>query len=390
MSLSSEIENTPAGKGAPAKRVATRTIFFVTGMAVGLWGILVPYAQLRTHSEAGTLGLLLLCLGAGSLLSMLGSGKFIGRFGCRSVIITAVLMYCLMLPLLATFSEIWLLALSLFIFGMGIGLADVAVNVQGAIVEQAAGKALMSGFHCLWSVGGIAGAGGGALLLSSGVTPQGSTFYAVSLVILGTAYSFRGLLPFGAHEEENTEGKPKARPNFRLILMAVMAMICFMAEGAVLDWSGVFLTREHGLALEHAGWGLAVFAVAMSLMRLTGDAIISALGRKRVLLAGGILGAAGYLMVVLLPGFILPICGFALVGMGVANIAPVLITLAGQEKVMPVNMSVAMVATLGYLGILGGPALIGFIAHFSSLYIGFSIVAAALLIITFGAYKLKY
>ena len=385
-----EIENTPTDTGAPAKRVATRTVFFVTGMAMGLWGALVPYAQLRTQAEAGTLGLLLLCLGAGSLVSMLGSGKIIGRFGCRNVIVAAVVMYCLTLPLLATFSDIWLLALSLFIFGMGIGLADVAVNVQGAMVEQAAGKPLMSGFHCLWSVGGIAGAGGGAALLSSGVTPQGSTFYVVALVILGTVYSLRSLLPFGAHEEERMEGKPKARPNFRLVLMAAMMMICFMAEGAVLDWSGVFLARERGLALEHAGWGFAVFAIVMSLMRLTGDAIVSALGRKRVLVVGGILGIAGYLMVVLLPGWILPICGFALVGIGVANMAPVLFTLAGQEKVMPVNMSVAMVATLGYFGILGGPALIGFIAHLSSLYVAFSAVAAAFLIITFGACKLRY
>jgi len=392
LSLPFEIgfENTPAGTGAPSRRVATQMIFFVTGMAMGLWGALVPYAQLRTHAEAGTLGLLLLCLGAGSLLSMLGSGKITGCFGCRNVIVAAVVTYCLTLPLLATVSDIWLLGLCLFIFGMGIGLADVAVNVQGTMVEQAAGEPLMSGFHCLWSVGGIAGAGAGALLLSSGVTPQGSAFCIVILVLLGTAYSIRSLLPFGAHEEEHAEGLRKGRPNFRLVLIAIMMMICFMAEGAVLDWSGIFLTGERGLALEHAGLGFAVFAIAMSLMRLTGDAIVSALGRKQVLVVGGILGIAGYLMVVLLPGCILPICGFALIGIGVANIAPVLFTLAGQEKVMPVNMSVAMVATLGYLGILGGPALIGAIAHFSSLYVAFSAVAAAFLIITFGARKLKY
>lgn len=320
MSLSSEIESLNSHAGSPARRIATRAIFFVTGMAMGLWAALVPYAQLRTHSEAGDLGLLLLCLGTGSLLSMLGSGRIIGRFGCRAIIVAAVVLYCLMLPVLAVFSDIWLLALSLFIFGMGIGLADVAVNVQGTLVEQAADKPLMSGFHCLWSVGGIAGAGGGALLLSAGITPLGSTFFAVALVVIVTAWSFRGMLPFGAHEEEGAEGKPKARPNFRLVLMAVMAMICFMAEGAVLDWGGVFLTRERGLALEHAGWGFAVFAVAMSLMRLTGDVIVSALGRKRILVAGGILGIAGYLMVVLLPGWILPLCGFALVGIGAANI----------------------------------------------------------------------
>ncbi|GAB2925671.1 MFS transporter [Hafnia psychrotolerans] len=391
MSLSSEIENTTAHVASPVKRVATRAIFFVTGMAMGLWAALVPYAQLRTHSEAGDLGLLLLCLGAGSLLSMLGSGRLIGRFGCRAVIIASVVLYCLMLPLLATFSDIWLLALTLFIFGMGIGLADVAVNVQGTLVEQASDKPLMSGFHCLWSVGCIAGAGGGALLLSAGITPQGSTWFTIALVAIITVYSYRGLLPFGAHEEEEpVEGKTKARPNFRLMLMSVMAMICFMAEGAVLDWGGVFLTRERGLALEHAGWGFAVFAIAMSLMRMTGDAIVSTLGRKRVLVVGGMLGIAGYLMVVLLPGWIFPLCGFALVGIGAANIVPVLITLAGQEKVMPVNMSVALVATLGYLGVLGGPALIGFIAHLSNLYVGFSAVAAAFLVILFGAYQLKY
>lgn len=154
--------------GSQARRSATRAIFFVTGMAMGLWAALVPYAQMRTHAEAGQLGLLLLCLGGGSLIAMLGSGRIIGLAGCRRVIVVSVVLYCLMLPLLATLADIRLLAASLFVFGMGIGLADVAMNVQGTLVEQAADKPLMSGFHCLWSVGGIAGAGGGALLLGAG------------------------------------------------------------------------------------------------------------------------------------------------------------------------------------------------------------------------------
>lgn len=375
--------------GSQARRSATRAIFFVTGMAMGLWAALVPYAQMRTHAEAGQLGLLLLCLGGGSLIAMLGSGRIIGLAGCRRVIVVSVVLYCLMLPLLATLADIRLLAASLFVFGMGIGLADVAMNVQGTLVEQAADKPLMSGFHCLWSVGGIAGAGGGALLLGAGISPQTTTFWAVALIVLVTACSFPALLTSGG-EDPHQPPDTASRPNFRLVLMAIMAMICFMAEGAILDWSGIFMTQDRGMAVEHAGWGFAAFAVAMSLMRATGDAVVKTLGRQHVLIIGGILGIAGYLIVVLVPGWTMALCGFALVGIGAANIVPVLITLAGQEKVMPVHRSVALVATLGYLGVLGGPALIGWVVHLTNLYVAFALVAAAFMVIVLGAFKLKY
>ncbi|MBK0000921.1 MFS transporter [Erwinia sp. S38] len=382
------MQNTMVGVDSSARRASTRAIFLVTGMAMGLWAALVPYAQLRTGAEAGDLGLLLLCLGGGSLIAMLASGRIIGQLGCRAVIVAGVLLYCLTLPLLAVFSDIRLLALSLLIFGMGVGLTDVAMNVQGTLVEQAANKPLMSGFHCLWSVGGIAGAGGGALLLGSGFSPLGAVLCTVALVVLVTLGFLSSLLPTGGEEEQSEGGK--ARPNFRLVLMAVMAMICFMAEGAILDWSGIFITQERGMAVEHAGWGFAAFAIAMSLMRLTGDVVVTALGRKRVLIIGGVLGIVGYLLTVLTDGWAMSLFGFALVGIGAANIVPVLITLAGQEKVMPVNRSVAMVATLGYFGVLGGPALIGWVAHLSNLYVAFSLVALSFLIIVLGALKLKY
>lgn len=382
-------KNDPQETGSPARRMSTRAIFFVTGMAMGLWAALVPYAQMRTHAEAGQLGLLLLCLGGGSLIAMLGSGRIIGLAGCRRVIIAAVIVYCLMLPLLATLSDIRLLAISLFVFGMGIGLADVAMNVQGTLVEQAADKPLMSGFHCLWSVGGIAGAGGGAMLLSAGLTPQATSFWAIALVVLVTACSFPALLAASGETSQQEKGNA-SRPNFRLVLMAIMAMICFMAEGAILDWSGIFITQDRQMAVEHAGWGFATFAIAMSLMRFIGDRVVKVLGRKRVLMSGGILGIAGYLIVVLLPGWGSSLFGFALVGIGAANIVPVLITLAGQEKAMPVHRSVAMVATLGYFGVLGGPAVIGWIAHLTNLYVAFSLVAMAFVVIVLGASKLKY
>lgn len=373
-----------------AKRVATRAIFFVAGFAMGLWASLVPYAQNRLNFDAGSLGMLLLCLGSGSLLAMLFSGKLIGRLGCRRIMLLGIALTCFFLPTLAVIDLFPLMALCLFFFGAGIGLVDVAVNVQGSLVEQSSDKPLMSGFHCLFSIGSIVGAGGGAILFTIGLMPITVTLIAVTVIGIITSVVFNELIPFGDHKEPNKSVMTKPRPNFRLILMALMCMICFMAEGAILDWSGVFLTNDRGLDIVHAGWGFAIFGGTMSIMRFSGDKVVSLLGRKRVLIFSSVFAMIGYAIVVIIPDWKFTLLGFALVGVGAANIVPVLITLAGQEKVMPVNMSVALVATMGYFGILGGPALIGFIAHLTNLYIAFSIVALTFLVITLGAFKLKY
>lgn len=372
------------------KRVATRAIFFVAGFAMGLWASLVPYAQNRLNFDAGSLGMLLLCLGSGSLLAMLFSGKLIGRLGCRRIMLLGIVLTCFFLPTLAVIDLFPLMALCLFFFGAGIGLVDVAVNVQGSLVEQSSDKPLMSGFHCLFSIGSIVGAGGGAILFTIGLMPITVTLIAVAVMAIITSAVFNELIPFGDHKQPNESAMTKPRPNFRLILMALMCMICFMAEGAILDWSGVFLTNNRGLDIVHAGWGFAIFGGTMSIMRFSGDKVVSLLGRKRVLIFSSVFAMIGYAIAVIIPDWKFTLLGFALVGVGAANIVPVLITLAGQEKVMPVNMSVAMVATVGYFGILGGPALIGFIAHLTNLYIAFSIVALTFLVIVMGAFKLKY
>lgn len=373
-----------------AKRTSTRAVFFIAGFAMGLWASLVPYAQNRLQFDAGSLGLLLLCLGTGSLLAMLFSGKLIGHFGCRKIMSLGIVLTCIFLPTLAIIDQFPLMAVCLFFFGAGIGLVDVAVNVQGSLVEQSSDKPLMSGFHCLFSIGSIAGAGGGATLFALGLMPLTVTFIAIVLIAIITSAVFNELIPFGDHKEPSESAIAKPRPNFRLVLMALMCMICFMAEGAVLDWSGVFLTNDRGLDITHAGWGFAVFGGTMSVMRFIGDKVVSILGRKRVLILSSLFAMVGYAVAVIIPDWKFTLLGFALVGIGAANIVPVLITLAGQEKVMPVNMSVAMVATLGYFGVLGGPALIGFIAHLTDLYTAFSIVALTFIVITVGAFKLKY
>jgi len=317
---------------------------------------------------------------------MLFSGKLAGRFGCRAVIVVSVLMTSLAFPFLATTDSISIMVLSLLVFGAGVGLTDVTVNIQGALIEQESTQPLMSGFHGLFSIGGIVGAAGGSVILSCGVTPMMMSFTASVIIVLLVLLVSKNLLPFAAH----SEGESRSfKLNSRLLLMAAMCMICFLAEGAMLDWSGIWLTAERGLTLQHAGWGYAVFAVAMAIMRLTGDRLIRLLGRQKMLLLSGIFAIAGYALAVLLPSWEASLLAFILVGIGAANVAPIVTTLAGVEKIMPSNMSVALVSTVGYLGILMGPALIGFVAHTTNLSVAFISIAISLVVVVLGAVKLK-
>ncbi|QGY33319.1 MFS transporter [Pantoea cypripedii] len=369
------------------RRVSTRAAFFIAGFGMGAWAPLVPYAQQRLNLDAGTLGMLLLCLGSGSLLTMLFSGKLAGRFGCRAMITVGTIMICLSLPLLATVNSMPLMVLSLLVFGAGVGLTDVTVNIQGALVEQDSDVPLMSGFHGLFSIGGIVGSACGSLVLSSGLSPLTTSLCAIVVVAIIILFTGKHLLSFAAHEDQHTS---PFRPNATLLLMAAMCMVCFLAEGSMLDWSGVWLTSERGLGIEHAGWGYAAFGCAMAVMRLSGDRIVRLLGRKALLICSGLFAMCGFAVAVCIPGWEASLVGFVLVGIGAANVAPVLTTLAGLEKTMPPNMSVAFVSTVGYLGILAGPAILGFIAHISSLSVAFLCISASLLLVLLGGMKLRF
>ena len=369
------------------KRLSTRAAFFIAGFAMGAWAPLVPYARHRLELDPALLGLLLLCLGCSSLITMIFSGKLAGKFGCRTMILMGVASICISLPLLASVSTLALMVPALLLFGAGVGLTDVTVNIQGALVEQKSDKPLMSGFHGLFSVGGIAGSAGGSLILSSGLSPLQFSFISVLLILVIIISTAKALLPFASHEEQTNS---RLKINLRLIVIAVMCMICFLAEGSMLDWGGIWLTAYRHVQLEHAGWGYAVFGTAMAIMRLSGDFIVKSLGRKTVLILSGVFAMAGFAIAVFIPGWAFSLLGFALIGTGAANVAPVLTTLAGKETIMPSNMSVAFVSTVGYLGILMGPALIGFIANITSLQVAFLCMSVSMFCIVAGAFRLKF
>lgn len=383
--MSDVIAVTPPAVPARREQMATRALFFVAGFASAAWAALVPFAKLNTGVNDGVLGLLLLCLGGGALVAMPLTGVLTTRFGCRLVMTVSVILLSITLPLLAVIDHTGLLALTLIIFGMGIGITDCAMNIQAIIVEKAAPKPMMSGFHGFYSVGGIAGAGAmsGFMLAGMGALQAAGAVTAVCLLLL--ALSYKGMLDYAWP----SEGPAFAVPRGAVLLIGVICFATFLAEGSVLDWSAVFLTEYRHVPESMGGLGFACFAVLMSLGRLTGDNIVAVLGRPRVVLWGALLAAGGLLLSVLSDNWLLALTGYGLIGLGCANVVPVMFSAIGRQTSMPQAVAVPAVTTLGYLGILAGPASVGLIAYRFTLPAALLAVVALLLLVALLSRKVR-
>ena len=363
------------------ERTATRVAFFVAGLAMASWAPLVPLAKARVGLDEGRLGGLLLCLGLGSVLAMPFSGALAARHGCRRVILAAGALALSALPFMASASTVPSLAAALLAFGAGVGVVDATMNVQAVIVEREGGRAMMSGFHGLFSVGGIAGAGGATGLLALGLAPALAVALLAGFSALLLALFSHGLLPYGG--EAGTS--PFVLPRGRVLLLGALCLVLFLAEGSVLDWSGVLLSGSRGLDEARSGLGYAAFATTMTAGRLAGDGIVRALGPTRVLRLGGSVAAGGFALAALAPAWPLSVLGFALVGVGASNAVPVLFSAAGRQASMPSNLAIASVTTMGYAGVLAGPALIGFVARALTLPNALLLVAAGLVGVALSA-----
>ena len=364
------------------QQMATRIIFLLSGFVMSAWAPLVPFVKTRLDINDGTLGLLLLCIGAGSTFSMPLTGVLTAKLGCKTVILLSTLVLCLDLPLLTLMDSPLGMALALLVFGIAIGMVDVAMNVHAVVVEKASGRAMMSGFHGFFSIGCIFGALAVSGLLSMAFTPVVATLVVSALVLVC-------LLGISKHLWQDTKSK-KGEPMLVLprgwvIFLGLLCFVMFLTEGAMLDWSALFLTSERGVSPHHAGMGYTLFAIAMTIGRLSGDKIVNYCGRFSVLLVGSLVASAGLLLSVAVDSLYAGAIGFIMVGLGASNLVPIMFSAAGNQSTMPANLAIASVTTLGYAGILAGPALVGFIAQLSNLSIALSCVAALLLLVAASA-----
>lgn len=365
-------EATPGRANPGREQSATQIAFFVAGFAMASFAPLVPFAKARTGLGEGALGLLLLCLGVGSLITMFLAGALAARFGCKRIILVSAVPLCLSLPLLASLSDPLVLGVALLVFGGAIGSIDVTMNIQAIIVERDSGRAMMSGFHGLFSVGGIAGSVSMTGALAAGASPITATLGVVAVIIVALACAAPHLLASASEYRPTVFAVPRGI----VLFIGALCFVAFQAEGAVLDWSGVYLSGTQGVATAYAGLGYVAFTVTMTIGRLTGDRIVERFGGTVVILLGGLCSASGFVLTSLVSSWQPALLGFALIGIGCSNIVPVLFTRIGRQTLMPEHIAVSAISTLGYSGILTGPALIGLIAHISSLSTAFLILAA--------------
>lgn len=362
----------------------TRTIFLINGLGMSAWAPLVPFARDRLQLSGASLGALLLCLGIGSLAAMPVTGTLVARFGCRRVMAFSTLLVLLMMPLLATADSHLVMAAALMLFGAGLGMLDVAMNYQAVQVEQAAEKPMMSGFHGFFSLGGILGAGTVSLLLSQSFTPLAATLVVMAVMLILLLWRLPVLMNDRLHQPDQPW---LVVPRGWVAFLGLLCFILFLAEGAVLDWGALLLLQNPAMTPAYAGLGYAIFSVAMTLGRFSGDKVIARFGRYPVMLTGALTAAAGMTLAVWLPWPEIALLAFLLVGFGLSNTVPMLFNAAGNQRDMPANLAISAMTTLGYAGILSGPALIGFISQWISLSGAFLVIALLLLAVAASARK---
>ena len=365
---------------------AARAFFFIGGFGTATWAPLVPLLRERLMVGDDVLGMLLLCIGVGSLLTMPLSGALAMRLGCRRVVMTAAVLFAAILLLVSCVDALSLAVPIVLIFGAVMGCIDVVVNIVAVLVEKGIGRRIMSGMHAFWSLGGFVSAGlYGVWVGLLGLTPFQSTAIAAGLILLLTAVFGRHLIPYGGGG-----GALLALPRGIIVFVGMTAFIAFLSEGAVMDWGGVYLTTVRGMDLALAGTGYSVFSAAMLTMRFLGDRVVQRIGALPVAAGGALLAFGGILLVMFAPVDALLYVGFFAIGIGSANIVPVFFSLMGRQNVMPVSAAVSAVSTMGYLGILAGPAAIGFVSSLTTLQTAFAMLAAlSILQATIGFYVFK-
>lgn len=360
---------------------AAKSAFFAGGFAMSTWAPMIPYIKTGLSISADVLGMLLLSIGLSAFICMPAAGILARHFGCRAVITGATLVMAAVLVLLPVLPALWCYFPILFMFGAALGTLDVAMNLNSVVVERVSGKRILSAVHGFWSIGCFIGAGLFILLAKTGLSVPFIALIHAALILSAAFFFYPHLLPFrgdGGHKALST-------PRGIVLILGIMTCCTFLAEGAIMDWAGVLLNEAKNVPLEEAGLGFTVYSAAMLTMRLIGDRIVARLGEKPVAVGGSLIAAAGFAGINLASSLPVILPCFLLLGIGLANVVPVIYSLLAHQDDMPVDSAVTVLTTMGYSGVILGPSLLGFLAQHAGLLSVFYMLAAFLLIQAAGA-----
>jgi hypothetical protein len=362
-----------------AARWAISTVFLLNGAGIGLWAAHVPTVQARMGIDTGMLSMVLLTVAAGALLAMPLMGGLTGRWGTRRMVLLSGFAFAAMTPLIMGAPSLPLLFIAAFLFGVSNGALDVAMNANASEVETARGLPTMSSFHGFFSLGGLFGAGIGGLLVGQGLGHgQGALMVGVVTAVV-LALSAPRVMGFAA---SHGAGSHFSLPRGAALSLGLLALLCFAVEGALVDWSALLMEERTGATPASAALG---FSIAMAVCRFAGDRLIVRFGALRIMVVGGLAMFAGLALAVASMHFVLSAVGFALVGLGAANVVPLLFGAAARIPGMSAGNGVAAVATLGYGGLLLAPPVLGWVAMHSSIMVALGGLSLSGLVIALSA-----
>jgi MFS family permease len=363
-------------------RWAVAAVFLVNGAVVGTWAAHIPLVEERLGISHSTLGLALFAMALGALFAMPLTGPMIARLGSAAVtrLVTPLLLAAFPIALLAKGPASLMLAL--FVFGAVNGAMDVAMNAHGVAVERKFGRPVMSSFHGMWSLGGLLGAGFAALLLPA-VSPFLQALITVSIGLVAAAAALWHFLP--AHIDRGNVGTAIALPNRATLGIGVLCFLCMTSEGAVLDWGALHLRSSLSATPGLAATGFAAFSASMAISRFSGDWLRARVGAVMLVRGSAWLAAAGLVIALMVPWPTVAVGGFALVGLGLANLVPVFFGAAGRIPGQNPGAAIAALATLGYSGFMVGPPVIGFVADLTSLAFALGLIVLACVVIALAA-----
>ncbi len=389
--MSSSLTAAPPRFGTPEAarraRIAVALVFAVHGAVGGTFASRIPWIKDHLDLTAGQLGLALVMPAIGSSLAMPLAGRFVHRWGGRAAVRGLLSLCCLALALPALAPSLPVLCLALLVYGATAGMSDVAMNAQGVEIEQRLGRSIMSGLHGMWSAGGLVAGGIGILAAHQDLDPRLQLGVA-AVLLLALAQPVCGALPDLRAPEQAEEPPRFALPPRSSLVIGLVGFCAVFAEGASMDWSGVYLRDVTGASPTVAAAAYTAFSLTMAVSRLAGDAAIRRLGAVRATRLSGAVATAGGVLVVVADSPALAVPGFALIGIGVAVVVPLAFAAAGRIGSNP-SQAIAGVATVTYTSGLIAPAIVGGLAQATSLTVSFGVVTALAVALLLGAGALR-
>jgi MFS family permease len=355
-----------------AHRLAVAAFFFIVGLSFASWASRIPDIKSKMQLNDAALGGILFALPIGSMVCLPFAGWVVAKYGSRKIVTIAAACYPLVLVMIGLCNSVWQLVPVVFAFGFLGNLCNISINTQAVGVEALYKRSIMASFHGVWSLAGFFGAAIGTFMISQNIAPHWHfAIICAALIILVISSQSFALPKDAVHPDQ----KLFAKPDRMLWMLGLIAFSCMVCEGTMFDWSGVYFQKVVAVPKQLTALGYTAFMATMATGRFLGDRLVTRFGKQKVLQGSGMVITTGLLTAVIFPQIVTATLGFLLVGFGVSSVVPLVYSAAGKSKKLSPSVALTAITSIGFIGFLLGPPMIGFIAQAFSLRWSFTLIA---------------